>query len=309
MSLKTWSKKKIIILFSPGGLGDQGYNDLILKGVQLFKKQWYDRADVYIYCPKTTEEGSLVFSDWLAKPESSVPTLLVAASNDYEPVMKKCLAQDTLTANKQVLLFESSNPDNLPITTFQISMFGPSYIAGKTVKLLGLTSPLIVLANPNDGPIKTAAEGFKAGFGNGTETEYLADDWNGYIAAQQTYQKMSSWSSSHDFIFPVAGGSNAGIYRYSRDVTQSPLLAGMDVDQSNLSTYIIGSVIKNIDLTIVEYLTQWTETGQLPKSKIYGLESDYSDWQVAFGYLQLEEIKRNVFQEAIQQERNYHEGL
>ena len=73
--------------------------------------------------------------------------------------------------------------------------------------------------------------------------EYLADDWTGYVSASLAYRKMSDWAVDYDFIFPVAGGSNAGIYRYSREFEVSPYLAGMDIDQSSLSNRITGSVI------------------------------------------------------------------
>lgn len=300
-------KKQVIVLFSPGGLGDQSYNDCILEGVQTFKKEWHDRVDVYIYCPGSVEEGKRVFSDWLALPGDRTPALFVVASSDYEPMIEECLARNELTGQQQVLLFESSNTRRLPVSTFQISMFGPSYIAGKTVSEIGMTSPLIVLANPSDSPIRAAADGFRAGFGDGSEICYLADDWTGYVAASETYRNMSDWSRSHDFIFSVAGGSNSGIYRYSRENSCLPLLAGMDVDQSPLSAAIIGSVIKNIDRAIMEYLSDWAISGKLPESQVYGLESGYSDWYVAPGYPMLEEIKSKYLQEAIRKEKEYHE--
>lgn len=303
------SKKQIIVLFSPGGLGDMSYNDRILQGVQSFRKQWRDEVDIYIYCPGSVDEGKRVFADWLALPGDGVPALFVVASSDYEPMMQECFAKDSLTGHQQVLLFESNNSQHMPVSTFQISMFGPSYIAGRTVAVRGLKAPLIVLANPSDSPIRTAADGFRAGFGEGTTTLYLADDWKGYVAATETYHKMSEWSRDHDFVFSVAGGSNSGIYRYARENADAPLLAGMDVYQSSLASAIIGSVIKNIDKAIVEYLSAWMETGKLPASQVYGLGSGYSDWCVAPGYPMLEDVKQGLIQEAIQKEKEYHESL
>lgn len=302
-------KKQIIVLFSPGGLGDMSYNDCILNGVQSFRKEWHDDADIYIYCPGSIEEGKRVFSDWLVLAGDGAPALFVVASSDYEQMLEECFEQGRLTGQQQVLLFESSNPRNLPVSTFQISMFGPSYIAGKIVREMGMTSPLIVLANPSDSPIRTAADGFKAGFGEELKPIYLADDWTGYVSASETYRNMTEWSATHDFVFPVAGGSNSGIYRYARENPDSPLLAGMDVDQSSLSTAIIGSVIKNIDRAIYEYLSTWMTTGHLPESHVYGLESGYSDWCIAPGYSVSEAMKSKVMQEAIQKEKDYHEVL
>ena len=38
---------QIIVLYGPGGLGDQGYNDCILAGIQNFKKAHHDDVDMY----------------------------------------------------------------------------------------------------------------------------------------------------------------------------------------------------------------------------------------------------------------------
>lgn len=138
--------------------------------------------------------------------------------------------------------------------------------------------------------------------------EYLAEDWTGYVAATKTYQKMTGWSAKYGFIFPVAGGSNSGLYRYSREFGNAPYLAGMDIDQSGLSDKITGSVVKNIDRLIYEYLKEWTATGTMPEDAFYGLESGYVDWQVALRY---ESLLNGVIsvnrQKAIDTERRYYE--
>lgn len=240
---------QIIFLFSPGGLGDMSYNDCILKGIQLFKNDNSD-IDIYIYSPNSLEESERIFSDWLKRPESNIPVLFALASSDYEPMAEKYLSELTLTPNKSILLFESLKEYADPnIHTFQISMYGASYLAGVTAaQCAGDKKSLVVLANNSDGPISVSRDGFLAGYGAECDIEYLADDWTGYVSAPLAYQKMSTWALDYGFIFPVAGGSNSGIYRYSREFEASPFLAGMDIDQSSLSTKITGSVIKNIDV-------------------------------------------------------------
>lgn len=123
---------QIVFLFSPGGLGDMSYNDRILEGIQQFKKEHRD-IDTYIYSPNTLEEAERIFSDWLARPESAVPVLFALASSDYEPIAEKHLKECSLTANKNILLFEGrKHYADEKIHTFQISMFGASYLAGAT---------------------------------------------------------------------------------------------------------------------------------------------------------------------------------
>lgn len=120
---------------------------------------------------------------------------------------------------------------------------------------------------------------------------------------------MSDWSKEYGYIFPVAGGSNAGIYRYSRENEDSPFLAGMDIDQSGLSNKITGSVIKEIDRLIFEYLMEWSTTGTMPKAQLYGLESGYADWKLSPLYeVEYKDVMEQIRQQAITKEKEYYEG-
>ena len=300
---------QIVFLFSPGGLGDMSYNDRILEGVQRFKMQ-HREIDTYVYSPASIAEAEKIFSDWLERPESDIPVLFVLGSSDYEPMAEANLSERDLTPNKSILLFESQKrykDDN--IHSFQISMFGASYLAGACARECSEKTPLILLANNTDSPINIAKDGFEAGYASNCGVEYLADDWTGYVSASLAYRKMNDWALDYDFIFPVAGGSNAGIYRYSREFENSPLLAGMDIDQSNLSNKIIGSVIKHIDQLIYEYLSEWTATGMMPGNAFYGLESGYVDWSLSPRYESVfNENVKETRQAAIKLETEYYEA-
>lgn len=272
---------QIVFLFSPGGLGDMGYNDCILTGLQRFKRE-HPQEDIFMYSPGSLDEAEGIFSDWIKRPGSNIHTMFVLASSDYEVMAAKYLSGAKLPDNKQVLLFESEKNFGPRTATFQISMYGASFLAAKTAaKAVGDTKALIVLANNTDGPIRVAKDGFMDGIGAKCDIEYLADDWTGFVSSSLAYSKMEDWSRQYNFIFPVAGGSNAGIYRYSREYADSPLLAGMDVDQSHLSRNITGSVLKHIDNLIFEYLSRWTETHSLPETALYGLGSGHVDWALS----------------------------
>lgn len=276
-------RPQIIVIYSVGGLGDQGYNDCILEGVQRFKKTYYSLTDIYQYSPGSIDEAERLLDDWLSLPESNVPALCVVAASDYEDLVAKKLSERSLTPNKRILMFESENSHNLPITTFSISMYGSSRLAGVTAASMETGNALVMLAYDGEHVITTAEEGFKDGFlsanphGNVT-VEYLADDWTGFISASEAYRRMAQWSEEYDFIFPVAGGSNSGVFRYTRENPNSPLTAGMDVNQWGLSRNITGSAVKRIDLVAEYYLTEWLTSGELPASGTYGLESGYADW-------------------------------
>lgn len=306
---------QIIVMYGPSGLGDQGYMDCILTGVQKFKRAHYAEVDMYQYSPTTMEEAERLLSDWLSLPQSNIPALFVVASSDYEALVTETLSEHSLTDNKRMLMFENDIQLDLPITIFQMSMYGASYLAGVTaaeyVKSLGDDSAnkdaLILLAHPNDITIAKSGAGFQEGFNSGdidakAFTEYLAEDWTGYVSAQAAYQRMSTWSKNYAFVFPVAGGSNQGVYRYTREYPDSPLTAGMDVDQSGLSRNITGSVIKHIDNVVYDFMETWLSTGELPESTVFGLESGYVDWLLSPNYSQYQPIVDAARLEAIRKE-------
>lgn len=306
---------QIIVMYGPSGLGDQGYMDCILTGVQNFKLKHYSDVEIYQYSPTSMEEAERIVNDWLTLPQSIIPALFVVASSDYEALITDALSEHSLTDNKRMLMFENDIQLDLPITIFKMSMYGASYLAGVTaaeyVKSLGedaeVKDALILLAHPNDLTIAQSGVGFQDGFDSaGLEarayTEYLADDWTGYVSAQIAYQKMSKWSERYSFVFPVVGGSNHGIFRYTREYPDSPLTAGMDVDQSGLSHNIAGSVIKHIDKVIFDFMETWFTTGELPESTVFGLESGYVDWVLSPQYIQYQSIVDAVRRDAIRKE-------
>ncbi|MCH5217734.1 MAG: BMP family ABC transporter substrate-binding protein [Muribaculaceae bacterium] len=275
---------QVIFLFSPGGLGDMSYNDCILEGVQKFKKA-HPEIDIFLYSPQNLGEAERIFTDWLKRPGSDIPVVFTFASADYEDIIDRHIDDYELTDNKRILMFESlKRYADERIRTFQVSMFGASYLCGALAARIDGGSSLVLMASSSDIPTASAKDGFIAGYGRECDVEYLADDWSGYVMADVTYRRMSGWAANYGFIFPVAGGSNAGLYRYSREYDACPFLAGMDVDQSGLSKKITGSVVKRFDLLIDEYFNSWLQTGNMPESQTYGLESGYVEFMLAPGF-------------------------
>ena len=77
------------------------------------------------------------------------------------------------------------------------------------------------------------------------------------------------------FVYPLAGGSNNGIYKYSREAKLSLLLvAGMDMDCSDYSTRIPFSVVVHIDEVVYAMLDEWATSRTLPPHTDYTLASD-----------------------------------
>jgi basic membrane protein A len=278
-----------------------GYNDQILRGVQTIKKTC-PQVEMFFHSPRSVEEGEEVFGSWLTTAtDRDAASLFVLASSDYEAMAAALLQGAAQPATgKTILLFESDNAQQLPLQSFRITMYGASWLAGVTAAMTPADKALVVLANAIDLPTRHAGDGFRDGFtaqsGKEVAYAYLADDWTGYVSADKAYRNMETWAETYGFIFSVAGGSNAGIYRYTREYPGGLYTAGMDIDQSPLSSQIVGSVIKHIDRLIVNYLSQWIAEETMPQQQVYGLESGYIDWQVPAAY-------RDAFQPEVERMR------
>lgn len=305
--------RQVIVLFSPGGLGDMGYNDLILRGLSRVGEE--QGLLMLFRSPVSLEEAGEIFGDWLKMPAmDGMQMLFVLAGSDYEAMAAHCMrGEDVDMEGKKVLLFESRNPDNLPVVSFMLSMYGASFLGGLTAAQLHCPA-LAMLAFEGEEVIKWAADGFVAGFGEGggeeVAIEYLAADWHGFVAAEEAYEGMMEWSQRYGFVFPLAGGSNVGVYRYVREFPHGLYTAGMDIDQSTVCSGVIGSVVKRIDRVIEDYITAWVEERELPARALYGLKSGYVDWVVSSDY---EEAFKVVVEQnrekALRYEKEYNEKL
>lgn len=281
--------KQIVVLYSPTGLGDNGYNDLIVKGVQTVYKTRRD-AQIELIAPKSMDDAEAVIDRWLSATDNGAKQLLVLASADYYALAREKFAHGKYcNTQREVLLFESPNEDHLPIITFNAEMYGASYLAGAMVAEAGVERALALLSNPADAVIRRAGDGFMDGYaavsGKEADIRYMHDDWHGYVMSQEAYEMMPELSASYDFIFPVAGGTSKGIFRYLREHPEGPMTAGMDVDQSIYSSRVVGSVVKHIDRLVEYYLNTWIDGSALPQDSNYGLESGYMDWLLAPSYL------------------------
>lgn len=273
----SYISKQVIVLFSPGGIGDMGYNDQILRGLQTIRQE--KNFQLLFSAPSSLEEGEKIFSDWLNMDTGPVECLFILAGNEYEEMACRLLSAIN-SPNKQVLLFETAKSD-IPAYTFRISMEGASYLAGAAAASLINGKAAVLCGSSNDATVNRAATGFTQGFidhgGTGVDVFYLSDSWQGYAMSDSAYRKTAQLSQSYRFLFPVAGGSNLGVYRYAREFPEAIYTAGMDVDQSGYANQVTCSVVKRIDRLISYYINQWLEGKTMPQHAAYGLESGYID--------------------------------
>lgn len=266
---------KVTVLTSASGLGDMGYNDQIMSGIMHF----YEANDVSMNLvrPNKTEEAKQTLQKWQAETKDKGKSLLVLAGNEYETLVTT--GNLNLSKNQQILLFESKNK-NLPegINTFHINRYGASYLTGCMAK--EHEAATIVAAMPEDPILEESIQGFTDGYqehsDNQVELVYLSDNEDGFAKADSAYRVASEIRNA--FIFPLAGGSNSGIYKYSRETDfYLSLIVGMDTDCSMYSNRVPFSMVVHIDKVIEQYLTDWMNDVPMEKNQTFGLESGMID--------------------------------
>ncbi len=267
------SNLSLTIMTSLSGAGDNGYNDKITAGVMRF----YESHDVPMsfVSPATKDEARQAFRSWLAANKEK-HSLLVLAGSDYKELLKS--ENITLGKRQKILMFESDAIPN--ISTFRIQRYGASYLAGCMAS--PHQSATVVAAMPYDPIVNEAIEGFTNGYrfhcnkGGKAEVAYLADDYSGFALPDSAYRLAKT--IEQDFIFPLAGGSNNGLYKYSREHSfVTMLVAGMDTDCSPYSKRVPFSVVVHIDKVVEQYLNNWYQGENLPNYQTFGLESGFVD--------------------------------
>ncbi|MFR9650101.1 MAG: BMP family ABC transporter substrate-binding protein [Rikenellaceae bacterium] len=296
----------VTILFSLSGVGDNGYNDLALTGVLTAQRD--NDIELHLLYPTSQEEAGEFISDWVDYGSSEgKKSLLILASSDYETLVEEYIPDDVLES-RDVLLFESKNQE-LNVSKFMISMYGTSYLAGAITPVFG-ENAAVITANDFDSTINDAAQGFYDGFiyggGGGYVRESLSDSWDGYAMSSEAYILTAELSKQASFIFPLAGGSNLGVFRYTRDYPDGIYTSGVDVDQAGYSTQVAFSVMKHLDLLLEDYIDMWLNDITLPRDKVYGMESGYIELSLSPNYQELCSDRYNTYiNQAILKEQEY----
>ena len=276
------TKASVVLFLSPNGTGDNGYNDLILKGASLMA--FNHDINFYLVESKSVEEAAENFEALLDIYSTYMETkaLFVLASSEYKEIARR---SSRPADHCRVLLLESSDTE-MPewVTTAKISRYGTGYLAGAMVS--GQPAE-IVLAMPDEETTEDAAAGFEAGFrahtdGKQVSRHYLSDGSDGFNMQTQAYrltdsiaQRYSAQEEAYATFLPLAGTSNLGVYNAFTHFVHAQQVIGTDTDCNDQNDYIPFSLVWHIDRLVEHYLTLWYQDEPMPRGQSYGLESDY----------------------------------
>ena len=298
---------EVDVLFSSSGLGDSGYNDIILYGIQ--QASVLHGLNLTMHLTDSINLGWTMYQQWLADGDSEdTLRMFIFAGNDYEAQLRQ--SPPEAMEGKRVVLFETDTP--IPnVYTFGLETYGAAYcigmMAGEIVYSAG-----VLAANPVDSNLKHCIDGFRDGY---TQRDSMADFAVHYLAEEQgmgydmvdrAYRMSFELFLHHSFVFPLAGNSNMGVWRYMREYPGRIYSAGIDGDMSRFSYQIIASLVKRLDLAIEELIAAWLY-GELANENVrYGLDTEFVEVAVAGEYKEFfAPLIEGLEQVAIEKEREY----
>ena len=280
--------RQVVVFAAIGGTGDSGYNDLITRGLT---RVYMDHSEVNMnyLTPESMEQAESSVYKWIDESSRKVAhTLLVLAASDYRELTEKIISDPNFKSDNEIdiLAFEipelPQSQNCIKAYSFMIPMDGASNQVGVYAAGMGCVNPLIWLAYESDPLLVRAANGFEEGYksmtGQVPDRRYLSDDWHGYSMDKEAYMQMEEIDGKYDFIYPVMGGSNMGIFRYLRENPDGPWVAGMDVDQSPYSSNVVCSVVKHIDELLEELVRGWINGVPIEHYREYDTQSGYIAW-------------------------------
>lgn len=295
------------IVFPPEAVGDQGYNDMILHGIQQAAENYGFTLAMHI--PVELEHGMEIYREWVEQPvgEGHDRSLFIFAGSEYESFLKSQSRPDD--SRKDILLFETDTPME-GVYTFRVGSYAACYLAGATGvwNIDEEQKALIVAANPQESNVKTIVDGFRDGYiaagGDECEVIYLGKELTeGFDQADAAYKLCRERVADYSFFFPAAGSSNKGMYRFSRETYS--FVAGMDGDMSLFSLSIPFSVVKHMDEVVLDLVSSLLEGKEVPQHQEFLYSSGYEELVFAEGFSKddfkdisdiwnnIEEIERN----------------
>lgn len=286
----------VTVIYTLSGPGDNGYNDLMVKGVAHF----CDSTDVALHTfhPGSLQEAEVMVQKWLVETAGRTQrSMLVLAGSDYTDLATRL---QPITDPKQCILLVESGLTDMPdgVVTANVERKGVMYLAGA---LSARTPAYILAAMPGDEVVDPAIQAFRDGYEAHSmgcrieEVHYLSRDVSGYAMPNEAYQYMAGLMHEHQdlmytmgdmlaaryILLPLAGSSNTGLYYNLMQAYNSlqtfQAVIGMDVDYSGRLDMVPFSVVVNVDKMLRDNLQTWINGGELPKHRTYTMTEGYAD--------------------------------
>lgn len=285
----------VTVLTPLSGLGDKGYNDEALAGVMDVSA--ISSLEVSLLRPKTLEQAGEYVKEW-SEDKNSKRRLLILPDEEYSAILSAFKPSDA----KSVLLFENGGKDLPPgVASFRISRYGTGYLSGCLAK--GSEIVHIIEGKKGDKTSEEAAKGFEDGYKkyqpNGNIVMHsLSNTYIGWSRPDSLYR--IAYQYPNDFFFPIARGSNAGVYKFSRE---SPfvlmLIAGMDVDCSLFSKRVPFSVVIDVRSVVKDYVLRWNAGENISGHTDYGMKDGKASVRLSTLFYKINDIWEGYYDDPL----------
>lgn len=295
--------QQVEVVFSPGGVGDQGYNDNILAGLQQASVKY--GFTLAIHMPQEKEQAKEIYEEWREHQldDNCNRALFIFSGSEYEYLLDSL----TLPADerKDVLMFETKREVE-GIYTFCVGTYAASYLAGASSVFEEtedkVQKALVIAANPHDKNVKRSVDGYRDGYlaagGNACDVLYLSDHQDGgYNMQDNAYKMCMERKGEYTYYFSVAGSSNKGVYRFSRETMD--FVVGMDRDMSAFAHMMLFSVVKHMDRAVTDVIGALIKNREIPYHQNFTYLSGYEELVYAqkqvVNYLpNISELKKHI---------------
>ncbi len=301
-------EREVRLILPSNGLGDMSFSDEIMRGVLQSQEEF--GFTFYYHIPTDQEDAEKKIEEW-RNSHTTTRSLTILSSNEYEELASRINNNEE---NHIYLLAEASSSD-FDVPVFRFSGYGVSFLIGVTAYLYTSADTAVYMGGQrNHSYLEECYSGFRDGYqyagGQEVESIYLSDKPDGFSMAQAAFHLADSLYKNYSFIYPVAGGSNSGIYRWLRNhPDQEKYTAGVDVDQSAYSDHIIGSMIKEIGQSLYDYIGLWMADEELPGWNLFDLQSGYTYFLLAEPFrAEWDKVVKTYIDIAIEKESEYNKG-
>lgn len=315
----------VTVIYEPGALGDQTYNDLIYQGVEE-AAQLYGLRTMQL-SPQTVDEGlaylELLFRQF-SEPADSIRRLIIVATATYDEFLRKNNRRLEGNAFTDLLYLETSTPLDGKGSTLYLPYYGAMYEAAAICPIIS-TNTLLIGSNPCDEAVGEAVKGFQDGyamnyvdvFGSATDkqlsTVYIGDaPGQGYNIADSTVLKLIIGRPTPLLLVPVCGGASTKFRRMADIFGYSYMYMG--IDQATTSEHSFLSAVKHIDRAVTQTIGQWLSAEGMAKHQKLGLSTGYTEvvthptddfMKILLDELYTDSLQAVIHDDAIRKEAEY----
>lgn len=310
---------EIVAVFTPDGLGDRSYVDMIYTGLYGAANEL--NVSFHPIFPETTELGVDSIMKYATESDPDKRRLVVVTDYVFTHFLNGKGLLDKLCDDEFTkVLIVSTNPQPESNYTVCVDGYGLMYEAGYLAQSMeDVGAVQMLMASRMHPDLQVLQRGFVDGFSINGKTSVNVQDLmtalngieessllNGYLLQEAIYTQLADkYVHPYDMVVPICGESMHGFLRYTRENPNSYYVLGIDVDMQLMSERVPFSCVKHMDKILNHAVKSWY-SGTLERVQHYGLAGQWVEIIISDRYKeQLEPVLNEIHTTAIELERTY----